>query len=104
MCESSIDGSLRRLVTRTCEVCDWQGEKIEMDDELRAHQCPVCYAPTRVERKELLVPVMAQKNALAAALSRLGASKGGRSRANRLSASRRRAIARSAAAARWRRR
>jgi len=44
-----------------------------------------------------------QKNPHAAALGRLGGLKGGRARANSLSAARRRAIARKAALARWNR-
>jgi hypothetical protein len=44
-----------------------------------------------------------QKNPHAAALGRLGGLKGGRARANSLSAARRRAIARKAARARWNR-
>ena len=44
-----------------------------------------------------------QKNPHAAALGRLGGLKGGRARANSLSAARRRAIARKAALARWHR-
>jgi hypothetical protein len=42
-----------------------------------------------------------EKNPHAAALGRLGGLKGGRARANSLSAARRRAIARKAARARW---
>jgi len=44
---------------------------------------------------------IAEKNPHAAALGRLGGLKGGRARANSLSAARRRAIARKAARARW---
>jgi hypothetical protein len=44
-----------------------------------------------------------EKNPHAAALGRLGGLKGGRARANSLSAARRRAIARKAARARWNR-
>jgi hypothetical protein len=54
-------------------------------------------------REELLVPIVPGKNPLAAALSRLGASRGGRMRSERLTAARRREIARLAAQARWRR-
>lgn len=42
-----------------------------------------------------------EKNLAAQALSRLGASKGGKRRAETLSPSKRRAIAKKAAAARW---
>lgn len=44
------------------------------------------------------------KNPAAVALGRLGGLKGGKARARRLSAKRRRAIARRAAVARWRKR
>jgi len=47
--------------------------------------------------------VVHEKNPHAAALGRLGGLKGGRARANSLSAARRRAIARKAARARWNR-
>jgi hypothetical protein len=56
-----------------------------------------------VVKVELLIPYDPKKNSFAAALSRLGAGKGGRARAERLTAGRRREIARAAAAARWRR-
>jgi hypothetical protein len=45
-----------------------------------------------------------KKNPHAAALGRLGGLKGGRARADKLSAKERRAIARKAARARWKRR
>jgi hypothetical protein len=64
----------------------------------------VCYAPTKVVQQYLLVPLVPGKNAVAAVLSRIGASKGGKMRAERLSGARRREIARKAALARWRRR
>ena len=93
---------LRRLVTRTCAVCDWRREAIEPRAETVT--CPQCFAPTKVIRQELLVPIVPGKNAVASVLSRRGASKGGRMRAERLSPTRRREIARAAAVARWRRR
>lgn len=93
---------LRRLVTRTCRVCDWRREAVEPRAEIV--MCAQCFGPTKVSRQELLVPIVPGKNAVALVLSRLGASKGGKMRAERLSASRRREIARDAAAARWRRR
>ena len=43
------------------------------------------------------------RNPAAVALSKLGASKGGKARAEKLSAARRKAIAKKAAAARWKR-
>ena len=97
--------SVRSLVSSICPVCDWQGQSIKTDAASQAGMaCPQCYAPTRVVSIELLVPLVPNKNALAVALSRLGAAKGVRARAQRLSAVRRREIARAAAAARWRRR
>lgn len=42
-----------------------------------------------------------EKNAAAVALGRLGASKGGRARADKLSSKKRKAIAKKAAEARW---
>jgi len=92
----------RLLVTRTCEVCDWSREAVETVSG--AIQCPLCYAPTRVVKREVLIPFVPGKNALAAALSQLGAAKGGKVRAERLTAGRRRDIARAAAYARWRKR
>jgi DNA-directed RNA polymerase subunit RPC12/RpoP len=92
----------RRLVSRVCMVCDWSGESVEQ--ATRDVACPYCHAPTRIVREELLVPIPAGKNPIASALGRLGGSKGGKARAERLSSSRRREIARAAAQARWRRR
>ena len=95
-------GELRRFVTRRCVVCDWRGGHVDAVPTVRA--CPVCHAPTEIEREELLVPISGAKNPIAAALSALGASKGGAARARRLSAGRRQEIARAAARARWRKR
>lgn len=65
--------------------------------------CPRCHAPT--ERVAILSrhtePIT--RNPHAAALGRLGGLKGGPARAAALSARHRRAIARAAARARWRR-
>ena len=97
-----MDPTFRRLVSRACTVCEWEGQAVEQGDR-PAPGCPWCHAPTRVVSEELLVPLLAGKNPLAAALSRLGAARGGRVRAERLSATRRREIARAAAHARWRR-
>ena len=46
-------------------------------------------------------PLNDTRNPHAVALSKLGASKGGRARANNLSAAKKKAIAKKAAAARW---
>lgn len=96
-----MDALTRRLVTRACVVCEWRTEAVEAHTQSVA--CPQCFAPTRVLKQELLVPFVTGKNAVASALSRLGAAKGGHARAEKLSAARRREIARKAAAARWRR-
>ncbi|HKB13980.1 MAG TPA: hypothetical protein VKD69_25120 [Vicinamibacterales bacterium] len=90
----------RRFVSRRCTVCEWEGQGVERAGQ--AGGCPWCHAPTHVVREELLVPIEPGKNPIAAALSRLGAARGGRARAERLSAARRREIARAAANARWR--
>jgi len=65
--------------------------------------CTRCHAPT--ERVAQLDPAAAaaEKNPHAAALGRLGGLKGGPARAAALTPSRRRAIARQAARARWHR-
>jgi hypothetical protein len=92
----------RQLVSRSCAVCEWEGALVETSTD--AVDCPWCHAPTQIVRVELLTLVAGTKNPHAAALGRLGGKKGGRVRAERLSASRRREIARGAAEARWRRR
>ena len=94
--------SPRRLVQRACEVCEWRGQSIEVGAE--PVECPWCHALTRMLSAEWLIPVVAGTNPYAAALGRLGASKGGTARAARLPPGRRREIARKAARARWRKR
>jgi hypothetical protein len=89
----------RRLVTRACAVCDWTAATIETVDP--PVNCPVCHAPTVIDREEVLYDAAAMR-AQAAAFGRAGGLKGGRARAERLSPARRREIARKAAAARWR--
>jgi hypothetical protein len=95
--------SPRRLVTRACEVCDWTGSAVESEDATVSGDCPQCHAPTRTVREEVVFDVD-ERRAQAAALGRVGGLKGGRIRAQRLSAKRRADIARKAAAARWKRR
>jgi hypothetical protein len=94
--------STPRLVERRCVVCEWRGEVTEHGAESAA--CPWCHAPTELVR--VLTPEAAQtspgKNIHAAALGRLGGLKGGPARADALTATRRREIARKAARARWR--
>jgi hypothetical protein len=91
----------RRLVTRRCEVCEWQGSAVETTD--RPRECPWCHAPTAVVSEEWLVPNPEAIKAEAAEFGRQGGLVGGRIRAERLSAKRRAEIARQAAQARWRR-
>ena len=92
-------------VQRRCLVCDFEDEVWEEEtaDEIGA-PCSRCHAPTErlaaLERRKLHRGV----NPHAAALGRLGGLKGGAARAAKLSARRRREIARLAARARWRRR
>jgi hypothetical protein len=93
----------RRFVTRACVVCEWEGAAVETPGE--SVGCPWCHAPTRILSEEALTLASdVAKNPHATALGRLGGLKGGRARAERLSARRRREIARKAAEARWRRR
>jgi hypothetical protein len=90
------------LARRQCLVCDFTEEVWESaeTDEI-GPPCSRCQAPT--ERPAILERrrVRAAINPHAAALGRLGGLKGGHARAAKLSASRRRAIARAAARARW---
>jgi hypothetical protein len=91
-----------RLVERRCVVCEWRAEVTEHRGESVA--CPWCHAPTELVR--VLTPEASEvapgKNIHAAALGRLGGLKGGPARADALTATRRREIARKAARARWR--
>lgn len=89
-------------VQRRCLVCDavddvWEPEDTDQIGPL----CGVCHAPSEriavLERRR----VPAAVNPHAAALGRLGGLKGGPARAAKLSAKRRREIARAAARARW---
>jgi hypothetical protein len=94
--------SRRRLVLRRCAVCEWKGETSEAPGD--APECPWCHAPTEIVRVMTAEAADASgdtKNPHAAALGRLGGLKGGRARADRLSAAKRREIARKAARARW---
>jgi hypothetical protein len=96
----------RRVVERQCAVCEWKGEITEAPNE--TIECPWCHAPTELVRiitgpSAPVSDTAADKNPHAAALGRLGGLKGGRARADSLSAARRREIARKAARARWRR-
>jgi hypothetical protein len=89
-------------VRRQCLVCD---EVEELWEQAGTDQigpaCNKCHAPTErtaeLERRHLSRAL----NPHAAALGRLGGLKGGPARAARLSARRRRDIARAAARARW---
>jgi hypothetical protein len=89
-------------VRRRCLVCEFEEEREEPSGtEEIGSPCSNCHAPT--ERVEILgrhtKPLAL--NPHAAALGRLGGLKGGPARARRLSAERRREIARRAARKRW---
>jgi hypothetical protein len=89
-------------VRRRCLVCDWTDEVAEPDDtDAIGPPCSRCHAPT--ERIAILArrSVPRERNPHAAALGRLGGLKGGKARAEALTAKRRREIARAAARARW---
>lgn len=92
-----------QLVLRRCCVCDWREQLVETPGA--DPDCPWCHAPTTAE--PMTAPPIADagteagKNPHAAALGRLGGIKGGRARAERLSAKRRREIALKAARIRW---
>ena len=91
------DNPQPRVVHRRCPVCDWEG--IVVADSPDEEDCPQCHAPTAVQP-----PAKGAKNPHAAALGRLGGVRGGKARAEMLSAKRRTEIARNAALARWRKR
>ena len=86
------------VVKRRCPVCEWEG--IVVVGSSNEEDCPQCHAPTVVEPP----PTGKAKNPHAAALGRLGGVRGGKARAEALSAKRRKEIARNAALARWRKR
>jgi hypothetical protein len=90
------------LARRRCLVCEFTEDVWEPEDtDEIGPPCSRCHAPaerlTVIERRR----VPATVNVHAAALGRLGGLKGGPARAATLTASRRRAIARAAAHARW---
>jgi hypothetical protein len=93
-----------QVVRRRCTICDWQAQVIENPSD-EEPLCPWCYGLT--ERASIVGTVVPQhigrgeKNPLAASLGRLGGLKGGRARAQKLSAKRRSEIASKAARARW---
>lgn len=100
--------AIRQLVQRRCPACEWQIERIE--DPSTDSACPQCHGPTVVD-DVLPLPtgvdlsgVPRAKNLYAAALGRLGGLKGGKARAQALSPAKRRAIAKKAANARWKKR
>ena len=95
-------GAVMLTVRRRCLVCDYLEERVEPEDtDLIGPPCARCHAPS--ERLEVLHrrALPREPNPHAAALGRLGGLKGGPARAAALSARRRRAIARTAARARW---
>jgi hypothetical protein len=85
------------VVHRRCPVCEWDG--IVIVGSTAEEDCPQCHAPTEIQP-----PAKGAKNPHAAALGRLGGVRGGKARAEVLSAKRRTEIARNAALARWRKR
>ena len=94
-----------RLVLRRCRVCEWQERLVEAPGA--DPDCPWCHGPTDATpiADELTAQDAAEgKNPHAAALGRLGGLKGGRARAQTLSAKQRREIASKAARARWHKR
>jgi hypothetical protein len=88
-----------RLAVRKCRVCEWQGEVIERPGEMS--DCPWCHGPTDLVAAAPPLEESGEKNPHAAALGRMGGSKGGQARAAALTAKRRSAIAMKAAKARW---
>lgn len=102
-----MNGQSARLelrVRRRCLVCDAEDEVWEPEEsDVIGPACARCHAPTErvgvLERHRISAAV----NPHAAALGRLGGLKGGPARAAKLSARRRREIARAAARARWNR-
>jgi len=91
------------FVLRRCKVCDWEGEVIERPGS--ATDCPWCHGPTdwhaTIASSRNIVPMIGEKNPHATTLGRLGGLKGGRARAEALTATERRRIATRAARARW---
>jgi hypothetical protein len=101
--DRDVSRSIRTVeAERKCLVCEWTGGVREPEDTPEiGTPCPTCRAPTEriaVRRSWAKAP-----HPHASALARLGASKGGRARADALSPKRRQAIARAAALARWKR-
>jgi hypothetical protein len=98
------DNPQPRVVARRCPVCEWEGLVVvgSSDEE----DCPQCHAPTGIPSAGSAPadPAHRTKNPHAAALGRLGGVRGGKARAESLTAKRRKEIARNAALARWRRR
>ena len=102
---SSIRPTIHLTVRRRCLVCDFVEQVTEPEDtDEIGPPCGRCQAPT--ERIEVTArrALPHEPNPHAAALGRLGGLKGGPARAAALSAGRRRAIAKTAARARWDRR
>lgn len=87
---------------RRCLVCDWEEQLTEPEDtDVLGPPCSRCHAPTERTAITARRVESATRNLHAAALSQLGARRGGLARAAALSAKRRREIARAAALARW---
>lgn len=87
---------------RQCLVCDWEQITVEAETtDVIGPLCERCHSPT--ERIAIVARRIETigRNEHAAALGRLGASRGGFARAAALTPKRRREIARIAARARW---
>jgi hypothetical protein len=91
-----------RVATRRCPVCAWEGVVAAGSPD--EQDCPQCHATTELVAEAPAAPEVKTKNPHAAALGRLGGVRGGKARAQALSAKRRKEIARNAALARWKKR
>ena len=95
-------GTYEILAERQCLVCDFEEEVWEAEDtDEIGPLCSRCHAPTARNRIRERRRLISGVNPHAAILGRLGGLKGGPARAAKLTARRRRAIARTAARARW---
>ena len=92
------------FVYRRCELCDWEGQLAQLPNS--EPDCPVCHAPTKLVAflQPMTNTTTLWKNPHASELGRLGGRRGGPARAAALSQKRRKAIARKAALARWKKR
>jgi hypothetical protein len=99
---AATDAHFELRVQRACLVCEFVEELWEAPEtDMIGGACSRCHAPT--ERVSVLEQrrIVTSHNPHAVALGRLGGLKGGPARAAKLTARRRREIARRAARARW---